>query len=122
VVSGRQGECLRRRAEDLGIKTLHMGVKEKLPVVEEVIREHGVTWAETAFFGDDIVDLLPLAYAGVSAAPADADCAVRRRVDLVTDRPGGGGAVRELVEKLLKASGRWKAVSSRYFVAQGVRS
>lgn len=114
VVSGRSSRVLRRRTQELGIDELHMDIKTKLPVIEKIVGDRGLTWQQVAMMGDDVVDIPTLVRCGVSAAPADADRAVLRRVDIVTQCIGGRGAVRELVEMLLKASGRWSEVMGRY--------
>lgn len=116
IVSGRHSENLRHRAENLEIRALHMGIKTKLPVVERVVEEHKATWAETAMVGDDVVDLPAMLRSGVAVAPADGNRIVRRRADIVTDAPGGRGAVREFVERVLKAAGRWEYIRRRYYV------
>ena len=69
-----------------------------------------------AYVGDDIVDLPLLRRVGFSATVADALDEVKERVDFVTRRPGGRGAVREICDMLLQAQGRWESLTERYFV------
>ncbi|MCL2102818.1 MAG: hypothetical protein FWH25_02140, partial [Syntrophorhabdaceae bacterium] len=68
-----------------------------------------------AYIGDDIVDLPVLRAAGFSAAPCDAERHVLNAVDYISSRSGGMGAVREIIEFILKASGLWESVSDKYF-------
>jgi 3-deoxy-D-manno-octulosonate 8-phosphate phosphatase (KDO 8-P phosphatase) len=85
-------------------------VKSKLASYQQIIRDARVEDAEVAYMGDDLLDLQVLARVGLSAAPADAAAEVRERVDWVSSIGGGRGAVRELVELVLRAQQRWDDV------------
>ena len=80
----------------------------------EVVATCGVSWEETAFVGDDLPDLPVVQRCGVGVAVADACPELKAAAMLVTDRPGGRGAVREVVERLLRARGGWEAAVARY--------
>lgn len=114
VISGRRSGALARRAELLGLRHLRTGAGEKGAVLREIAGAEGVPPEETLFMGDDLPDLAAFAAAGVAVAPADAAEEVRARADLVTSRPGGRGAVRELAERLLRARGRFEAALARF--------
>jgi 3-deoxy-D-manno-octulosonate 8-phosphate phosphatase (KDO 8-P phosphatase) len=118
IVSGRRSAVVEDRARDLGIAEVHQGVKDKAARLSEVATRLGVSLDETCFMGDDLVDLAPMRRAGLAAAPADAVEAVRRAAHYVTVRPGGRGAVRELVELVLAAAGRLEQVLAP-FVGDG---
>ncbi|MDA8016075.1 MAG: acylneuraminate cytidylyltransferase [Thermoanaerobaculia bacterium] len=79
----------------------HQGYERKLPQLEAVAREHGLRSHQVAYVGNDVNDLEPMAWCGVSVAVADARPEVRRAADLVTQRPGGRGAVREICDLFL---------------------
>ena len=110
LLSGRSSAALRRRAEELGLDAVLLGRDDKLPAFESLLAEHHLAAAQVAYVGDDLMDLPVLARAGLSFAPADAAPEVRRRVHRVLGCAGGTGAVREMVETVLKARGDWRRV------------
>jgi len=114
LVSGRASEATTRRAAELGIRIVVQGVGDKRVAFDEVLRAAGVVPEHAAFMGDDLVDLPAMAAAGVSAAPADAVSEVLASVDWISRHPGGRGAVREFIEFVLKAQGRWTSVLDGY--------
>ncbi|HEU00852.1 MAG TPA: phenylphosphate carboxylase subunit delta, partial [Aurantimonas coralicida] len=79
-----------------------------------VLAELGVPAERTAVMGDDLTDLPLMRASGLAIAPADAVDEVRQAADVVTERGGGAGCVRELIELILKAVGDWPAVTARY--------
>lgn len=115
IITGRKSEIVALRAEELGIEILHQGAKQKLPPYEAVLKEHGLTDQEVAYVGDDLVDLPILKRVGFSVTVADGVEELRDRVDYVTRRPGGHGAVREVCDLLLKEAGYWAKITERYF-------
>jgi 3-deoxy-D-manno-octulosonate 8-phosphate phosphatase (KDO 8-P phosphatase) len=86
------------RAETLGVKLVHAGPEEKLGVLSGWCKELGVALDEVAYIGDDVNDLACIRAVGVSACPADAVDAVKAEVDVVLDRRGGEGCVREFID------------------------
>lgn len=109
-ISGRRGSRgVERRARDLGVRELHLGVKDKLAVLAEVQRRLDVGSEDTAAMGDDVVDLDLCARAALFVAPANARAEVKACAGLVTAAAGGAGAVRELCERVLAARGLWQA-------------
>ena len=115
IITGRQSEVVARRAAELGIEIVYQGAKDKLKPFLEIIKELGLEPFEVAYVGDDVVDLPVMRQVGFSVTVADAVDDIKPYVDLVTSRPGGRGAVREVCDLLLKQSGRWSSVTSRYF-------
>lgn len=114
IVSGRESSVLMNRAREFGIELIFMKTWDKLSVYNEIKERLKMKDEEIAVMGDDIVDLPMLTRAGLSFAPSDAEEEVRSRVDLVTERPGGGGAVREMLDFILKAKGLWDDVLEKY--------
>ena len=110
ILTGRSSMAVARRAKELGIPEIHQGIPNKVETYEMLLRRHGLTDEAVAYLGDDVNDLPLLARAGLSAAPADAADEVKARVAYVTARGGGRGAVREVIELILKAQGRWEQV------------
>jgi YrbI family 3-deoxy-D-manno-octulosonate 8-phosphate phosphatase len=111
IVTGRTSRVVDHRASDLGIAIIQQGVKEKLPVVRQIAAAEGVSLEEVAFIGDDLPDLTSIEAVGFGVAVADAADELIAAADYVTQKPGGRGAFREVVEKLLKESGRWEAAT-----------
>ena len=120
-LSARPSVATDRRAAELGIALVVQSSEPKVRSYEQILRRHRLTDQQVAYMGDDLVDLAVLARAGLSAAPADAVKDVRTRVHYVTSAPGGHGAVRELVEWLLRAQGRWQPLVATWLEGQGSR-
>ena len=115
IITGRQSDIVARRAAELGIELVYQGAKDKMQPFKEILEKLGLKASEVAYVGDDLVDLPVMRLVGFAATVADASDDIKPYVDLVTSRPGGRGAVREVCDLLLKQSGRWSSVTSRYF-------
>ena len=114
VITARESGATASRLRELGVKHLFQGVQEKGSVFEDLLKLVNVDAAEAAMVGDDLPDLPILLQCGYPVAVGDAVAEVRSAARLVTKAPGGRGAVREVVEHLLKAQGRWNDVVSMY--------
>lgn len=101
IISGRSSSIVERRASELGITFVRQGVKNKVEAAEEIWRQIGIGPEATAFVGDDIPDLELMKLCLLGVAVANAVPAVKQAADHVTERPGGRGAVREVIDKLL---------------------
>lgn len=115
IITGRSSEVVSRRAKELGIEILYQGALRKLEPYQKILSEQGLTDEQVAYVGDDVVDLPILRRVGFSATVADAVADVPPFVDFVASRCGGRGAVREICDLLLRASGRWDELTKRYF-------
>lgn len=107
ILSGRGNAALERRAQEIGLDALIQDRDDKDSAFTELLEEHGVDPDRVAYAGDDLLDLPVIRRCGLSFAPADAVPEVLERVDRVLRSPGGGGAVREACELVLKARGDW---------------
>ena len=115
IITGRKGPIVQRRAEELGIGADVMsGISAKKQALLALADKYNLTLEEIAFMGDDLNDLPALLIAGLSAAPADAVEDVKQRVDFIAPHNGGQGAVRDLLELILKAGGIWQAIVEEY--------
>jgi 3-deoxy-D-manno-octulosonate 8-phosphate phosphatase (KDO 8-P phosphatase) len=114
LISGRASEPTQRRAEQLQIEYVFQDCHDKLPVFEKFLEQIGLAPQKAAYVGDDLTDLPLIRYVGFGVAVANAVDEVKRYADYVTTRPGGRGAVREVVEHILKNSGRWPELMKRY--------
>jgi len=117
VITGRGSEAVRLRAQELDVDEVRLDAKRKLPVLREVLGNLEIPADRTAVIGDDLPDIPLLRRCAFGVAVADAALEVRQVADYVTRAPGGGGAVREVIELILKEAGRWEAILSRYFGA-----
>ncbi|MDQ7039092.1 MAG: HAD-IIIA family hydrolase [Aquificota bacterium] len=102
VISGRDSDALRRRLEELGIDEIHMGRYRKEEVLEEIMKRHRLSPEEVLFMGDDLVDVPVLERVGFPVAVKNAPEEVKKHAVYITRSEGGKGAVREVVELLLK--------------------
>ena len=114
VITGRHSPALRVRMTELGVTEVHENVFDKNATLQEIMSSHGLSPEQVAFMGDDLPDLPAFAACGVALAPANAAPEVRDRAHFVMNRSGGDGAVREAIEHLLRASGKWSQVLSRF--------
>ena len=105
VITGRDSPALRHRLAALGIVHARFGIAQKVPAAESILQELHLTWSQAGAMGDDWPDLPMLQRATLATAPPNAHPEVRARVHLVTQMAGGHGAVRELCDGLLWASG-----------------
>jgi 3-deoxy-D-manno-octulosonate 8-phosphate phosphatase (KDO 8-P phosphatase) len=115
LVSGARSTSLRARAHELGIRHVLDGVSDKGKALRELLAVTAIEPRETLFVGDDLNDLPAFTAAGVRVAVADAAAELRSRADWVTERAGGNGALREVVEAVLRAQARWDTVVRELF-------
>jgi 3-deoxy-D-manno-octulosonate 8-phosphate phosphatase (KDO 8-P phosphatase) len=101
LISGEASPLVDRFAQKMGIEDVHKGCKDKASALRAFADKQGVDLQSICFMGDDVNDLLAMQLAGMSAAPANAHKTVLQQVDLITERSGGHGAVRELIDLLL---------------------
>jgi 3-deoxy-D-manno-octulosonate 8-phosphate phosphatase (KDO 8-P phosphatase) len=114
IISGRASESLKARAQDLGIKELHMKVQNKRMKAQEILNRLGLNWEQVAAMGDDWPDLPLLTVVGFSCSPRNGHIEVKRRVHWVSQENGGQGAVREMCDLILKSQGSYDALLSEY--------
>lgn len=114
IVTGRDLQSVRRRAKDLWLDLVKVGIDAKLPAVDAIAEEMGVSREQICYIGDDLLDLATIRAVGFGVAVADAVEDVRRAAKYVTSVPGGQAPVREVVELILRNTGRWDDVMKRY--------
>ena len=115
-ISARPSPATKMRAEELKIHFLvqQNDRESKSGAVEKLLAQEKLSWNDVCFVGDDIVDLGPLQRAGVSVAVADGVDEVKAAADFVAENRGGHGAVREVIELILQAQGKWKPFVDQY--------
>jgi 3-deoxy-D-manno-octulosonate 8-phosphate phosphatase (KDO 8-P phosphatase) len=114
LLSARQSGATAERAAQLRIPIVRQGAADKLETLEEILAGEGLSPAEVAFMGDDLLDLPVIGHVGLGAAPADAASEVKSRAHWIATRKGGDGAVRELIELVLKAQDRWDGIIATF--------
>ncbi|MBA3759859.1 MAG: HAD hydrolase family protein [Gemmatimonadota bacterium] len=118
-LSGRSSEATALRAAELRVEELlQVPGPRKAAAFAEVLQRRGITWEEAAFVGDDLADLPVLRKVGLPIAVANAVPEIKAVAAHVTTAAGGYGAVREVVEALLRARGEWAETLARYFSEQ----
>ncbi|HMB17086.1 MAG TPA: HAD-IIIA family hydrolase [Pelovirga sp.] len=115
IITGRTSAIVNLRAQELGITILYQGAKVKLEPYLDMLEQTGLADHQIAYVGDDLIDLPILSRVGFSATVADAVPQMAERVDYVTQRCGGRGAVREICDLLLQGCGHWPEQTARYF-------
>ena len=105
VITGRFSNILKKRMSGLNVKYVYQGVKDKVDSYNHLISKLQLTPEETLYIGDDVIDLPILALVGVSVAVHDSHPLLLSEVDLITQNPGGSGAVREITDIVLQAHG-----------------
>lgn len=113
-ISSRPSTATTQRAEELKIDFLHQQKGSKVAAVQRILDQTGLQWAEVCFVGDDIVDLAIMRRCGVAVAVANGVAEAKACADYVTQAGGGKGAVREVIELLLKAQNKWDHVIAEH--------
>ena len=101
IITGELSGSVKKRAEKLEIKELHLGVKDKPNLLKQILRENKLKVENIAFIGDDVNDIELINLVGLTAAPADAMPDVKKIVDYVCEEKGGNGAFREFAELII---------------------
>ena len=114
IITGRRSEVVAARMASLGVEHLYQGRDDKLPCFEELLARLGVPAEESAYMGDDLVDLPVMRRAGFALAVADAHDLVREHAHWISPSPGGRGAAREACEFILAAQDRLPAAYRRF--------
>jgi 3-deoxy-D-manno-octulosonate 8-phosphate phosphatase (KDO 8-P phosphatase) len=116
VISGRLSPATEERARQVKMAYVYQGHIEKIPILQEILADAKVDASQVAYIGDDFTDIVIMRRVGLAIATANAREEVKRTAHYVTQAPGGEGAVREVVELLLKAQGHWQEILDHYEV------
>ncbi|MCG8514377.1 MAG: HAD hydrolase family protein [Halanaerobiales bacterium] len=103
IITGEDRQLVKNRAEKMGVDELHMGILNKMEILERIKEKYGVSAEQICFVGDDINDLEVIKAVGLGCSVADGMEIVKSNADYITDRKGGAGAVREVAELVLQA-------------------
>ncbi len=116
ILSGRSSPVVEHRAKELGIHFVQEAALEKLEPYQKMLLAAGLKNEQVCYMGDDVVDLPVLTRAGLAVGVSGGHPALRRHVHYWTRNPGGLGAVREVIELILQAQGKWKSILKRYLL------
>jgi 3-deoxy-D-manno-octulosonate 8-phosphate phosphatase (KDO 8-P phosphatase) len=119
LITKRTSATVGIRARDLKIDHIHQGIQDKLGVFREILKKEGLTPAEAAYVGDDVIDLPVLRNCGLAIGVANARKEVKEEVHYVTPHAGGDGALRDAIEYILKAQGKWEKTVEAYIGERG---
>lgn len=119
IITGRTASSVAMRASELSIKYIYQGIINKLGILQSLCDDLGIGLNEVAYIGDDLNDLAVLRVVGFSAAPANARTEVKDSVDFVSTYKGGEGAVRDMIEFILKAQHKWNDILVGYQAVDG---
>jgi 3-deoxy-D-manno-octulosonate 8-phosphate phosphatase (KDO 8-P phosphatase) len=114
LISGRVSPATVERAKQTKFTYVYQGHIEKIPILEEILRDAKIDASETAYIGDDLTDVVVMRRVGLAVATANAREEVKRHAHYITMQPGGQGAVREVIELILKAQGLWGEILRKY--------
>ena len=114
IISGRHSSAVERRARALGMDFIHLGLHDKVKAFEESLTDAGVAADYVAFIGDDLNDVPLMLRSGLAVAVGDGSADVLAHAQYVTKAKGGTGAVREVIELILKAQNRWSDLIAEY--------
>lgn len=114
LLSGRPSPATGHRARQLEIDQVYEGCHEKLPVLQQILLDKGLSPDQVVYVGDDVLDLPCVRYVGFGVAVANAVAELKHHAAYVTEAPGGRGAVREVIEWVLKRAGKWEVLMQRY--------
>ncbi len=116
LISGRVSPATVERAKQCKFKYVYQGHTEKIPIIQEILADAQVDSSEVAYIGDDFTDVVVMRRVGLAIATANARPEVKGIAHYVTQAPGGQGAVREVIELLLQAQGKWPDILRHYEV------
>lgn len=108
IITGGRSQGVIKRLAGLGIEHIYSGIEEKWPVFLQFLEANRLKAQDICYMGDDLPDIHILHKVGLSTCPADAVPEVRQIVDYISPVPGGAGCVRDIVEKVLKAQGKFE--------------
>jgi len=107
IITGRDSKIVKRRSDELSVQHLHQGKSEKGKVLQNIMNHMNIDKTNVAIIGDDLNDLSMLEFSSISFCPADASSEMKKRCDVVLKNNGGSGAVREMIEIILKDEDRY---------------
>ncbi|HPG31444.1 MAG TPA: HAD-IIIA family hydrolase [bacterium] len=118
IITARESETVSRRAKDLNIKYLYQNSKNKVDALNDILNKTGFSTDEIMYIGDEVIDIPVMLKVGISATVKDCSKDVLKAADFISSKNGGTGAVREILEHLLKKQNKWNLHIKKYFNAK----
>ncbi len=115
IITGRNSQIVKMRAEELGVEIVRQGVDSKLPVAREILEHLQLDMQQLCYIGDDLPDIPLIRAAGLGVAVSDAADEALDSADYTTQVAGGRGAARDVVELILRNQRRWDDLVQRFF-------
>ena len=110
IISGGSNEGVRKRLNGLGIKDIYLGVQQKIERLQEYMTSNGISTDQLLYMGDDIPDMPVMQMAGLPCCPQDAVPEIKAISRYVSHKNGGKGAVRDVIEQVMKVQGKWNTI------------
>ncbi|HKK60346.1 MAG TPA: HAD hydrolase family protein [Salinivirga sp.] len=107
IITGGEDEPVRWRFNKLGVKDIYLPSKNKVEDLNHFIAQHDIDPASVLYMGDDMPDYKVMKLTGIPTCPADADSEIKQISDYISDKKGGEGCVRDVIEQVLRAQGKW---------------
>ncbi|MCF2624850.1 HAD-IIIA family hydrolase [Fusobacterium perfoetens] len=114
IITGKTSKIVERRGKELGIQEIVQGSWDKVADLEKILKKYNLTFEETAYIGDDLIDLKPMKLCGFSACPKDSAAEIIEISDFISSKNGGCGAVREVLEFILKKQNLWNNIIENF--------
>ncbi|MGK0253713.1 MAG: 3-deoxy-D-manno-octulosonate 8-phosphate phosphatase (KDO 8-P phosphatase) [Mariniflexile sp.] len=108
IISGGSNEGVKLRLEGLGIKDIYLGTHNKVKHLDEFLKKYNIKYKNVLYMGDDIPDLEVMKMAGLPCCPQDAVAEIKTISKYISHKKGGEGAVRDVIEQVLKVQGKWQ--------------
>ncbi len=115
IVTAKRSSLLKRRAKHLGILQVYQNAFRKIDIYEKIKKKYNLLDSEICFIGDDLIDIPVLKKTGLAVSVPDAPSEVKEVSDIITQHPGGSGAIREIIELILKSQGLWEKVLQQFY-------
>lgn len=107
IITGGKTEEVRKRLKKLGISDIYMGTLDKVPCLEDFLKKSGLNASQIMFMGDDLPDYRVMSRVGIPVCPSDAVPEIKAISKYISDRDGGEGCVRDVIEQVMRAQGKW---------------
>lgn len=114
IITGKTSQIVEKRGKELGIQEIVQGSWDKVADLKKILEKYNFTFEETAYIGDDLIDLKSMKLCGFSACPSDAVNEIKEISDYISSKTGGNGAVREILEIILKKQNLWENIINNF--------
>ncbi len=114
IITGKTSKIVHRRCEELGIKEIHQGIKDKISTLDCILDKYNLSYDNIAYMGDDLIDLAVMKRCKLAGAPKDSVDEILAISDFISTKNGGDGAVREFIEFILKKENLWENVINNF--------